>query len=152
MLGRVFIKGLHLRAKLTKEPLKKNPLNTVGWFCMTLLGKVSTTCTGLEHQASQDQNAQRTAATGEYAASPHHLYGKRRAVCFASGRIGRCQCRLLHQGITWFISSKNSSLRVRLDCNSNPVLARLICFIWNQIHEARNRLIFAEFSQINASL
>ena len=43
MAYRTFIKGLHLRDKLTKEPLKKNPLNTVGWFCIALLGKVCTT-------------------------------------------------------------------------------------------------------------
>ena len=46
-----------------------------------------------------------------------------------SGECWRSRASSACHGITWFISSRNSRLRVRLMDNSNPLLARLICFM-----------------------
>jgi hypothetical protein len=59
----------------------------------------------------------------------HHLGGKRRLTCLALGGCGEIKASSSVQGITSFISSRNSRLRVRLVTSSNPVWARLICFM-----------------------
>jgi hypothetical protein len=59
----------------------------------------------------------------------HHLVvngGRPFLPAGASGAISHSNCG---QGITKLISSRNSRMRVRLVTSSNPVVARLICFI-----------------------
>jgi len=72
---------------------------------------------GVSKELQQQMNAQ------------HHLSGKRRALRLASRRMRRNQGQQLRPRNHQVLSSRNSRLRVRLVTSSNPVVARLICFI-----------------------
>ena len=116
-----------MRFKKMAEPQDGGLIGQPGSTCIKLreLAKQSHVMQGLFH----GRVAQSKPLLHEMNAQ-HGRYMERRSTGLTHRSMGMNQRTNSVLGTTRFISSKNSRLRVRLVTNSNPVLAKVVCFIY----------------------